>query len=162
MSDRKSASGQEKRKPYTAPTVTKLTPQQAKSKLEAQAIPGDQQAEKLLREIDRNLPGKSRYLLLGLIFAVLAVMPLMFLVMGVANIPVTAGAVGHFAPLWAGAWAVLGVWITLNAASICRLIGAAPDPGSPLAFSLAVLGALNIVAALAFLFLSKIGFANSH
>jgi hypothetical protein len=162
VSDRKSASGQEKRKPYTAPTVTKLTPQQAKSKLEAQAIPGDKQAERLLKEIDRKLKSKSQYILLGLIFAALAVMPAMFLVMGVSNIPVAHGALGHLAPLWAAAWAVLGVWATLNATSICGLIGAAPDPGSPLAFSLAALGALNTVAALLFLFLSKTGFANSR
>jgi len=40
-----------KRKSYKRPTLQKLTPEEAKKLLEAKAIPGDPQAEKLLNEI---------------------------------------------------------------------------------------------------------------
>lgn len=47
-----------KRKPYKPPTLTKLTAEAAKALLEAKAIPGDQQAEKLLQAIKSRLKGQ--------------------------------------------------------------------------------------------------------
>ena len=45
--------GTRKRKPYKPPTFTKLTPEAAKAILEANSIPREAQAEKLLKEIRR-------------------------------------------------------------------------------------------------------------
>jgi len=47
-----------KRKPYKQPALTKLTPEAAKKILEAKATPGDGQAEKLFKEINRSLERK--------------------------------------------------------------------------------------------------------
>jgi hypothetical protein len=47
-----------KRKLYKQPALTKLTPEAAKKILEAKSIPGDGQAEKLLKEINRSLERK--------------------------------------------------------------------------------------------------------
>jgi len=41
------------RKPYKRPTLARLSPERAKAVLEANSIPGDEQAAKLLKEISR-------------------------------------------------------------------------------------------------------------
>ena len=48
-----------KRKPYEKPTVTKLTPEQAKPKLLAHAMKGDEGARELLELIFPNAPSKD-------------------------------------------------------------------------------------------------------
>jgi hypothetical protein len=58
VSKPKAARGKKRRKPYMPPTLTKLSPVEAKRILEANAIPGDKQAKKLLEEINRHLPSK--------------------------------------------------------------------------------------------------------
>jgi hypothetical protein len=55
VSDKKAASKSRKRKPYSPPTLKQLSPEAAKALLEAKAIPGDKEAEKLLKEIRRKL-----------------------------------------------------------------------------------------------------------
>jgi hypothetical protein len=60
VSKRKAARGNRKRKPYRPPTVTQLTPEEAKSMLEAKGIPGDQGTKELLKEINRQLENKPR------------------------------------------------------------------------------------------------------
>lgn len=55
MSEKKATSKTHKRKPYEPPTLKKLDAQSAKALLEAKAIPGDKEAEKLLEEIRRKL-----------------------------------------------------------------------------------------------------------
>jgi hypothetical protein len=47
-----------KRKLYKQPALTKLTPEAAKKMLEAKSIPGDRQAEKLFKEINRRLESR--------------------------------------------------------------------------------------------------------
>ena len=47
-----------KRKLYKQPALTKLTPEAAKKILEAKSIPGDGQAEKLFKEINRRLESR--------------------------------------------------------------------------------------------------------
>jgi hypothetical protein len=44
-----------RRKPYKRPTITKLTPEAAKSILETKSIQDDEQAEKLLEAIRTRL-----------------------------------------------------------------------------------------------------------
>jgi hypothetical protein len=58
VSARKSVSGARKRKPYRQPAVKKLTLEEAKKVLEAKSIPGDEQAEQLLKQINRRLETK--------------------------------------------------------------------------------------------------------
>ena len=48
-------SANKRRKPYKPPVLTELTPEAAKTILEAKSIPGDKQAEKLLEAIRTRL-----------------------------------------------------------------------------------------------------------
>jgi hypothetical protein len=48
-----------KRKPYNRPTVTKLTPEEAKAVLEAKGIPGNEEARQLLEAIRLRLGEKK-------------------------------------------------------------------------------------------------------
>ena len=49
-----------KRKPYNAPTLTKLTPEEAKTALEAKALPDDENVPKLKEAAKLRLGGKNR------------------------------------------------------------------------------------------------------
>jgi hypothetical protein len=60
VSKRKAVPENRKRKPYRPPTLTKLTPEEAKSMIEAKGIPGDQKTKELLKEINRQLENKPR------------------------------------------------------------------------------------------------------
>jgi hypothetical protein len=44
-----------RRRVYCSPAATKLTPEAARVILEVRAIPGDQQVERLIKEIKRRL-----------------------------------------------------------------------------------------------------------
>lgn len=55
MSKRKAVIKTQKRRPYEPPAVKQLDAQSAKAMLEAKAIQGDKEAEKLLEEIRRKL-----------------------------------------------------------------------------------------------------------
>lgn len=44
-----------KRRPYNRPILTKLAPEEAKTELEAKAIPGDEQARQLLETLRLRL-----------------------------------------------------------------------------------------------------------
>ncbi len=58
MSKRKAVIKAQKRKPYKPPAFKQLDAQSAKAILEAKAIQGDKEAEKLLEEIRRKTENK--------------------------------------------------------------------------------------------------------
>jgi hypothetical protein len=155
VTDQKAESGDGKRKPYSPPAVKKLTLQDAKSTLEAKAIPGDKQGKLLLTEIRRRLRNKPRYVLFTVILLSMFAMPAVFLILALSNGPPGNTVVGHFTPLWVSLWAVLNIWIMLDANRLCGFVDLRPEPLSPVVLGVAGLGFVNSLAALLFLILTR-------
>jgi hypothetical protein len=63
------------------------------------------------------------------------------------------GVLAHITVFWFPLWAILAVWVTLDASALYGFVGPRPDPFGPKALRLSALGFANIAAMFLFLIL---------
>ena len=93
------------------------------------------------------------------IFAVILVLliatPAFLFVAAVSNDSTLYGFLGQTTMFWFPLWAIIAVWLTLDASALYALIGPRPDPFGPKALRLSALGVANVAAMFVFLILTK-------
>ena len=93
------------------------------------------------------------------IFAVILVLliatPAFLFVAAVSNDSTLYGFLGQTTVFWFPLWAIIAVWVTLDASVLYGLIGPRPDPFGPKALRLSALGFANVAAMFLFLLLTK-------
>ena len=93
------------------------------------------------------------------IFAVVLVLliatPAFLFVAAVSNDSTLHGFLGQTTVFWFPLWAIIAVWVTLDASALYGLIGPRPDPFGPKALRLSALGFANVAAMFLFLILTK-------
>ena len=93
------------------------------------------------------------------IFAVILVLliatPAFLFVAAVSNDSTLYGFLGQTTMFWFPLWAIIAVWVTLDASALYGLIGPRPDPFGPKALKLSALGFANVAAMFLFLILTK-------
>ena len=93
------------------------------------------------------------------IFAVILVLllatPAFLFVAAVSNDSTLYGFLGQTTMFWFPLWAIIAVWVTLDASALYGLIGPRPDPLGPKALKLSALGFANVAAMFLFLLLTK-------
>ena len=92
------------------------------------------------------------------IFAVIIVLliatPAFLFVAAVSN-STLYGFLGQTTMFWFPLWAIIAVWVTLDASALYGLIGPRPDPLGPKALKLSALGFANVAAMFLFLLLTN-------
>jgi hypothetical protein len=93
------------------------------------------------------------------IFAVILVLliatPAFLFVAAVSNDSTLCGFLGQTTVFWFPLWAIIAVWVTLDASALYGFIGPRPDPFGPKALRLSALGFANVAAMFLFLLLTK-------
>jgi hypothetical protein len=93
------------------------------------------------------------------IFAVILVLliatPAFLFVAAVSNDSTLYGFLGPTTVFWFPLWAIIAVWVTLDASALYGFIGPRPDPFGPKALRLSALGFANVAAMFLFLLLTK-------
>jgi hypothetical protein len=154
-------SGAPKRKPYNRPTVTELTPEEAKAELEAKAIPGCENTQQLRDALKKRKingvpqPGVVRSIAFVAVLLLLLAVPVVLLITAVSGDLALRDSLARFTVFWFPAWGVFAVWVTLDAVALYGFVGPRPDPLGPKALGLSALGLANIGAMLLFLFLTR-------
>lgn len=140
-----------KREPYNRPTVTKLTPQEAK------ATPGSENTQQLLDALKKRAPqaGVVRKIAFVVVLLFLLAVPVVLLVTALSADLALRASLVQFTVFWFPVWAVFAVWVTLDAVALYGFVGPRPDPLGPKALGLSALGLANIGAMLLFLFLTR-------
>ena len=81
--------------------------------------------------------------------------PAFLFVAAVSNDSTLYGFLGQTTMFWFPLWAIIAVWVTLDASALYALIGPRPDPFGPKALRLSALGVANVAAMFVFLILTK-------
>jgi hypothetical protein len=93
------------------------------------------------------------------IFAVIIVLliatPAFLFVAAVSKESTLYGFLGQTTMFWFPLWAIIAVWVTLDASALYGLIGPRPDPLGPKALKLSALGFANVAAMFLFLLLTN-------
>jgi hypothetical protein len=156
-----------KRKPYNRPTVTKLTPEEAKTELDSNAATGCENAQRLLAAVKLRLgqnKGKAsgapqagilRQITFVAVLVLLFAVPAVLLVAAVSDSFALRDTIVRLTVFWFPVWAVFTVWVSLDAVALYGFVGPRPDPLGPKALGLSALGVANIGAMFLFLILTR-------
>jgi hypothetical protein len=93
------------------------------------------------------------------IFAVILVLliatPAFLFVAAVSKDSTLYGFLGQTTMFWFPLWAIIAVWVTLDASALYSFVGPRPDPFGSKALGLSALGVANIAAMFLFLILTN-------
>jgi len=149
------------RKPYNRPAITKLTPEDAKSELEAKPAPGCENAQQLLDALKKRRisgaprPGIVRKIAFVVALILLFAAPVVLLTTAVSAELALRDSLARLTVFWFPLWALFAVWVTLDAVAFYGFIGPRPDPLGPKALGLSALGVVNLGAMLLFVILTR-------